>query len=85
MMIFFALGGIGWSLINIHSYPLIIDQAPEEKVGTYTGLYYFASSLAAITGPLVMGFIIDILGFGTMFYIAVIAFISAYYFIKKVH
>ncbi|MEA3424118.1 MAG: MFS transporter [Bacillota bacterium] len=85
MMIFFAMGGINWALININSYPLIIDQAPEEKVGTYTGLYYFASSLAAIIGPLLMGFIIDILGFGTMFFIAVITFVLAYVFIKKVH
>ena len=85
MMIFFATGGISWALININSYPLIIDQAPEEKVGTYTGLYYFASSLAAITGPLIMGFVIDLLGFGTMFFTAVVSFISAYVFIKKIH
>lgn len=84
MMIFFALGGIGWSLVNINSYPLIIDQAPESEIGTYTGLYYFASSLAAITGPLLMGFFIDIIGFGIMFYIAVATFILAYVFIKKV-
>jgi MFS family permease len=58
MMIFFALGGICWALININSYPLIIAQAPEDEVGTYTGLYYFAASLAAITGPLLMGFFV---------------------------
>lgn len=83
MMIFFALGGINWALININSYPFVIEKAPKDRVGTYTGLYYFASSLAAITGPLVMGFVIDIIGFGTMFYMAVISFIVAYVFIEK--
>ncbi len=84
MMIFFALGGICWALININSYPLIIDQAPEDEIGTYTGLYYFASSLAAITGPLAMGFFVDLLGFGVMFYVAVAAFIAAFLLIRKV-
>ena len=28
-------------------------------IGAYTGLYYFASSLAAITGPIVAGWLID--------------------------
>jgi len=82
MMIFFAFGGINWALININSYPYVIEKAPKDRIGTYTGLYYFAASLAAITGPLVMGFIIDIFGFGTMFYMAVISFITSYMFIK---
>ncbi|MBN2260114.1 MAG: MFS transporter [Clostridiales bacterium] len=85
MMFFFATGGIGWALININSYPLIISQAPEEEIGTYTGLYYFASSLAAIIGPLIMGFFVDLLGFGTMFFLAVISFIISYILIKKIN
>lgn len=84
MMIFFALGGICWALININSYPLVIDQAPEDEVGTYTGLYYFASSLAAILGPLAMGFFVDLLGFGVMFYVAVASFIVAGLLVRKV-
>ena len=29
------------------------------SIGAYTGLYYFASSAAAITGPIVSGWLID--------------------------
>jgi MFS family permease len=49
------VAGIGWALININSLPMIVDMTEDSRVGTYTGLYYFASTLAAITGPIVFG------------------------------
>ena len=77
MMIMFAVGGFGWALVNINSYPYVLDGVDPAKTGTYTGLYYFFSSLAAILGPLFMGFFIDIVGFDVMFPIAVVSFIAA--------
>ena len=47
--------GTGWALININSLPMIIDMTEDARIGTYTGLYYFASTLAAISGPIVFG------------------------------
>jgi maltose/moltooligosaccharide transporter len=54
-----ALMGGFWALVNINSLPMVYDLAKSGSIGAYTGLYYFASSLAAITGPIVGGWLID--------------------------
>lgn len=77
LRILFAIGGIFWACININSYPMVVELTTEEKIGTYTGLYYLFSSMAAIGGPPIFGIIIDIFGYGTVFYIAVACFILA--------
>lgn len=66
-----GVGGIFWALININSYPMVVEMTSENKIGAYTGLYYFFSSLAAITGPPLLGFIIDFVGYGSLFIISV--------------
>jgi MFS family permease len=69
--ILLGIGGIFWALININSYPMVVEMTTESKIGAYTGLYYFFSSLAAITGPPLLGFIIDYIGYGSLFLISV--------------
>lgn len=81
MMVLMGVGGFFWSLININSYPMVVECTTEDKIGTYTGLYYFFSSLAAILGPLMFGFFIDIIGFEIMFIISSISFALAFIFI----
>ena len=54
-----VMGGF-WALVNINSLPMVYDLAKSGSIGAYTGLYYFASSLAAITGPIVAGWLIDL-------------------------
>ncbi|MFZ5916536.1 MAG: MFS transporter [Chloroflexota bacterium] len=55
-----ALGGMAWSLVNINSLPMVVDISPSEKVlGTYTGLYYVAGTLAAVVGPILNGWIVE--------------------------
>jgi MFS family permease len=56
-----VMGGF-WALVNINSLPMVYDLGGEERIGAFTGLYYFASSAAAITGPIVSGTLIDLLG-----------------------
>jgi MFS family permease len=57
-----VLGVMGafWALVNINSLPMVYDLAKSGSIGAYTGLYYFASSLAAIVGPTVAGGLIDL-------------------------
>ncbi len=77
MIILMAIGGFFWACININSYPMVVEQAEEEKVGTYTGIYYFFSMLAAILGPLFFGLFVDLIGFETMFVVASASFVLA--------
>lgn len=55
-----ALMGFFWSLININSLPMVYDLGARERIGAYTGLYYFSSSAAAIAGPILAGQLIDL-------------------------
>jgi MFS family permease len=83
MMLLMLIGGFFWALININSYPMVVERTTESKIGTYTGLYYFASSLAAISGPLFIGAFVDIIGFKSMFIITAISYFIAFLFISK--
>ncbi len=56
------VAGIGWAFININSLPMVVDMTEDARIGTYTGLYYFASTLAAIIGPNVFGWIVQLGG-----------------------
>ncbi|MDZ4158248.1 MAG: MFS transporter [Anaerolineaceae bacterium] len=54
--------GAAWALININSLPMVVDLTESARVGTYTGLYYLFSTLAAIVGPNINGWIIQLSG-----------------------
>jgi MFS family permease len=54
--------GIAWSLININSLPMVVDMTEANRIGTFTGLYYLFSTLAAILGPILYGYIIEFSG-----------------------
>ena len=56
------LAGVGWSLININSLPMVVDLVEDIRIGTFTGLYYLFSTLAAIAGPNINGWIIQLSG-----------------------
>ena len=65
----FPIFGIGWSFILINIIVMVWQMAPTAKhIGTYTGLYYFSSFLAAILGPTIIGFFMDfVVGLENMF------------------
>jgi MFS family permease len=54
--------GAAWALININSLPMVVDMTEPARIGTYTGLYYLSSTLSAIVGPNVNGWIIQLTG-----------------------
>ena len=80
----FIAGGVGWALININSYPFVVSMTTKENTGTYTGLYYLFSSLAAIASPPLAGLLIDSLGYGILFKYSVGGFVLALVFILLV-
>ncbi len=60
--VFLMVAGAAWALININSLPMVVDMTDAAHLGTYTGLYYLFSTLAAIAGPNVNGWIIELSG-----------------------
>ena len=56
------LAGLSWALININSLPMVVDMTDDLHIGTYTGLYYMFSTMAAIVGPNLNGVIIQLTG-----------------------
>ena len=60
--IILMLAGISWALININSLPMVVDMTDDLHIGTYTGLYYLFSTMAAILGPNVNGLIVQLSG-----------------------
>ncbi|MEN8241796.1 MAG: MFS transporter, partial [Chloroflexota bacterium] len=57
-----VIGGIFWALVNVNSLPLVYDYGDENKIGAYTGLYYFSSQSAAVLGPVISGAVIEMFG-----------------------
>jgi len=59
LLILLAVMGAFWALVNINSLPIVLDVGGQKRIGAFTGLYYLASSAAAITGPVLGGALID--------------------------
>lgn len=78
MFVLLGIGGIGWALININSYPMVVEMTSNRGIGQYTGYYYFFSMLASIVSPILYGFLKDMLGDSFLFIYASIAFVLAF-------
>lgn len=77
-----VVGGLGWACIIVNAYPAMVELAPAGQTGTYTGIYYIASQLAAIVAPAAFGSVIRALGWpgmwvGLLVVFGVAAFIVA--------
>lgn len=79
-----AVGGISWALININSYPMVVEMTANKGIGQYTGYYYFFSMLAAIASPIIFGLLKDMLGNNILFIYASIALVVAFFFMMLV-
>jgi MFS family permease len=69
--VFLMAAGAAWSLININSLPMVVDLTILARVGTFTGLYYLFSTLSAIVGPNLNGWIVQLSGnnYNAMMYV----------------
>ena len=73
----FLLAGFAWALVNVNSYPMVVEMATDAETGTYTGLYYFFSAGAAIVGPPLVGLLRDVFGFQYLFVYAIVPMLVA--------
>lgn len=68
----FACTGIGWAAINVNSYPMVVEMCKSADTGKYTGYYYTFSMASQILTPIVSGFLLENIGYYTLFPYAVI-------------
>jgi len=76
-----VVGGIAWAAININGLPMVLDTSTTEQLmGTYSGLYFIAATLAATLGPILNGWIIDLAGrnYNMIFIVCPVFFILAF-------
>ncbi|MCL4407763.1 MAG: MFS transporter [Thermotogae bacterium] len=69
------------AMFTINSYPLIVSYTSSEKTGTYTGLYYLFSSLAAIIAPPVFGSLMDFVSFNMLFVAGAVSMFISFVFL----
>lgn len=63
----FAFTGIGWAAISVNSYPMVVEMSKSSDIGKYTGLYYTFSMAAQTLTPVLSGFLLENIGFRTLF------------------
>ena len=87
LSIILVVAGIGWAMINVNSLPMVVDMTDDEHIGTYTGLYYFFSQVAATLGPVVFGWAIQFANndYRLMMMIAPVFFLLAFFMMFGVH
>ena len=76
----FAIAGAGWALINVHSYPMMVEMAHKGNIGKLTGYYYTASMSAQSLTPILIGAIMTFTMQGSarpLFYYSTILIILA--------
>lgn len=63
----FALVGAAWAMINVNSYPMVVEISKSGDVGKFTGYYYTFSMAAQIVTPIVSGALLEHVGYFTLF------------------
>lgn len=56
--------GFGWALVNINSFPMIVEYSNKDNIGKFTSYYYVASMLAQSLTPILVGLFMDFMGIG---------------------
>ena len=67
LILLFAVAGVGWAIINVNSYPMFVELSTNKNLGKFTGYYYTASQIAQSITPIIIGFIMDWLGYRAYF------------------
>ncbi|MEG2253546.1 MAG: MFS transporter, partial [Clostridia bacterium] len=61
-----ALVGAAWALINVNSYPMVVEISKRGDVGKFTGYYYTFSMAAQIVTPILSGWLLQNVGYYTL-------------------
>lgn len=84
--IVFGMVGIAWAMINVNSYPMVVEMSQGSDVGKYTGTYYTFSMAAQVLTPILSGFLLEYVGYWTLFpYAALCVLIALLLFTQVKH
>ena len=84
--IVFGMVGIAWAMINVNSYPMGVEMSQGSDVGKYTGTYYTFSMAAQVLTPILSGFLLEYVGYWTLFpYAALCVLIALLLFTQVKH
>ena len=73
----FGLVGAAWAMVNVNSYPMVVEISKSGDVGKFTGYYYTFSMAAQIVTPILSGLLLQHVGYWTLFpYAAVMVGLS---------
>ena len=73
----FVLVGVAWAFINVNSLPMVVEMCKGSEVGKFTGLYYTFSMTAQIMTPIAAGWLLENVGYKTLFpYASIFVFLS---------
>lgn len=75
---FFALAGVAWAFINVNSYPMVVEMSRGADVGKYTGYYYTFSMSAQIVTPILSGWLMEHVGYHTLFPYAALCVLASF-------
>jgi len=73
LVVLLALAGLGFAFVSVTAWPMVLDMAEsDDTTGTLTGIFYVMFSLAAVVGPVLSGWVIDLTGrdYSTIFLVS---------------
>ena len=77
--VLFMIVGFAWAAINVNSYPMVVEISRSGDVGKYTGYYYTFSMSAQIITPVLSGWLLEHVGYYTLFPYAAIMVAGAFF------
>ncbi len=77
--IIFAVIGLAWAVINVNTYPMVVEISGSGDAGKFTGYYYTFSMSAQIVTPILSGFLLQYVGYSSLLpyaaFMAAVAFV----------
>ncbi len=67
LYVLFFMIGMGWACINVNSLPMVVEMCKGSDIGKFTGLYYTFSMSAQIVTPILAGWLLNHVGYQTLF------------------
>lgn len=79
LYLLFAVAGTAWAFIDVNALPMVVEMCKGSEAGKYTGVYYTFSTTAQILTPVMAGWLMEHVGYRTLFPYAAL-FVAASFF-----